>query len=203
MGLLRNLFGPSQAEIWQQLAQEIGANCSGNGFWTGTKVTARHNQWTITLDTFTESSGEHSSTYTRMRAPYVNQDGFRFTIYRHGLFTDLGKWLGMQDVEVGHPQFDADFVIKGNDEKKLRELFANPQLRSLISFQPAIQLTVKDDEGWFGTTFPEGVDELYFQAGGVIKDLDRLKLLYDLFAETLEHLCRIGSAYEGDPKVVL
>jgi hypothetical protein len=203
MSVLRSLFGPSQAEIWQQLAREIGANYSGDGFWTGAKVAARHNQWTITLDTFTVSTGKSSHTYTRMRAPYVNPDGFRFTIYRKSVFTDLGKWLGMQDVLIGDPHFDDAFVIKGNDEKKLRHLFANQQLKSLIGFQPTIQLTVRDDEGWFGTTFPQGVDELHFHVGGVIKDINRLKLLYDLFAETLEELCRMGSAYEGDPKVTL
>jgi len=31
---------------------------------------------------------------------------------------------------------------------------------------------------------------------GVIKDVERLKQLFELFAETLDHLCRIGSAYE-------
>ena len=45
---------------------------------------------------------------------------------------------------------------------------------------------------------PEGVDELYFQVSGVIKDLDRLKELFTLFTETLDQLCRIGSAYEKD-----
>jgi hypothetical protein len=60
-------------------------------------------------------------------------------------------------------------------------------------------LEVCDDEGWFGAKFPEGVDELRFLAGGIIKDVARLKQLYDLFAEVLNHLCRIGSAYEDDP----
>jgi hypothetical protein len=199
MGFLRSLFGPSKAEIWQQLALEIGATYVDGG-WSGAKVVARHEQWMITLDTVDDGD---SGTYTRLRAPYVNQDGFQFTIYRKGLFTELGKWLGMQDVEVGHPQFDDDFVIKGNDQKKLRALFANPRIRELIQIQPTIHLKVKDDEGWFGATFPEGVDELYFLVPGIIRDVDRLKLLYDLFAETLEHLCRIGSAYEDDPKVTL
>ncbi|HEX8707258.1 MAG TPA: hypothetical protein VF723_03265, partial [Pyrinomonadaceae bacterium] len=110
---------------------------------------------------------------------------------------------GMQDVEVGYPDFDRDFIIKGNDEKKLRALFANQKIRRLIQAQPAIKLTVKDDEGWFGADFPEGVDELYFQVHGVIKDIERLKLLYELFAETLNHLCQIGSAYERDPQLTL
>jgi hypothetical protein len=60
---------------------------------------------------------------------------------------------------------------------------------------------VKDDEGWFGADFPDGMNELYYQVTGTIKDVNRLKSLYDLFAETLNHLCHIGSAYENDPRL--
>jgi hypothetical protein len=53
---------------------------------------------------------------------------------------------------------------------------------------------VKDDENkfWGGQGFPSNVDELYFQVTGVIKDVGRLKQLFDLFAETLDELCRMG-----------
>jgi hypothetical protein len=198
------MFGPSREEMWRQLCSEIGAQYVEGGFWKGAKVQVHHGQWTITLDTYTQSSGEHSSTtYTRIRAPYVNKDGFRFTIYRKSIFSGLGRLLGMQDVEVGYPAFDEAFIIKGSDETKLRALFANPRIRQLIEMQPAIYLTVKDDEGWFGTQFPEGVDELYFRVAGVIKDLEQLKSLYYLFAEMLNHLCHIGSAYENDPNLEL
>ncbi len=203
MGILRQLFGPSRKEIWRQLCSETQAEYVKGGFWKGDKVQANHGQWTITLDTFTVSNGKTSTTYTRLRAPYVNKDDFRFTIYRKGFFSDLGKLLGMQDVEVGYPEFDEAFIIKGNDERKLRALFANPRLRQLIEVQPNIHLTVKDDEGWFGMSFPEGVDELYFCVLGVIKEVDRLKSLYQLFAEVLDHLCHIGSAYENDPRLEL
>jgi hypothetical protein len=207
MGFLRQLFGPSKEEIWRQLASEIGAQYVDGGFWKGDKVQAQHGQWTITLDTYTVSHSDgktsSSTTYTRIRAPYVNKDGFRFTIYRQGFFSDLGKMLGMQDVEVGYSEFDEAFIIKGNDEQKLRALFANSKIRQLLEMQSAVHLTVKEDEGWFSTKFPEGVDELYFSVMGVIKDIERLKSLYFLFAEILNHLCHIGSAYEDDPHLEL
>jgi hypothetical protein len=203
MGILRQIFGPSQDEIWRQLCDEIGAKFVEGGFWQGNKVQAHVKEWTVTLDTYTVSTGKSSVTYTRMRAPYVNQDGFRFAIYRQGLFSNLGKLLGMQDIEVGDPEFDRDFVIKGSDEYKVLALFANPKIRQLIQAQPSIHLQVKDAEGWFGASFPEGVDELYFEVVGVIKDVERLKSLYELFAETLNHLCHIGSAYENDPNLAL
>jgi hypothetical protein len=111
----------------------------------------------------------------------------------------------MQDVTVGEAQFDEDFIIKGNDEGKLRRLFADAKLRQLISAQPTIHFCVKDDENrfWGGRNFPPDVDELYFQVTGVIKDVDRLKLLYGLFSETLDELCRMGAAYEKNPGVML
>jgi hypothetical protein len=47
------------------------------------------------------------------------------------------------------------------------------------------------------------VDALYFQVPGVIKDVERLKKLFDLFAEVLEELNRIGSATGESPGVSL
>jgi hypothetical protein len=197
------VFGPSKDEIWRQLCGEIGADFVEGGFWRGSKVQARVKEWSITLDTHTVSHGKHSTTYTRMRAPYVNPDGFQFTIYRKGLFSGLGKMLGMEDVEVGHQEFDDAFIIKGNNESKLRALFANPRIRELIEAQPSIHLQVKNDEGWFGPSFPDGVDELCFQVVGVIKDVERLKYVFDLFSEVLNHLCHIGAAYKTDPNLAL
>jgi len=203
MGMLRELFGPSKDEVWRQLSKEISADFIEGGFWRGSKIEASVKEWTVTLDTFVVSTGKTHITYTRMRAPYLNKDGFRFKIYRKGFFSDLGKLLGMQDIEVGYPEFDDEFIIQGNDERKLRLLFANPTIRRFIEAQPKISLEVKDDEGWFGAHFPKGVDELYFQVIGVIKEVERLKLLYELFAETLNHLCNIDSAYKDDPQIEL
>jgi hypothetical protein len=99
--------------------------------------------------------------------------------------------------------FDEAFIVKGTDEAKVREMFADPEVRSLLMAQPQIRLEVKDGEGWFGPSFPEDVDELHFQVTGVIKETDRLKALFDLFAAVLERLYRIGSGRREEPGVRL
>lgn len=203
MTFLRSLFGPSTQEVWRQLCAEIGAQYVEGGFWKGDKVQASHGPWTITLDTYTVSTGKSSVTYTRMRAPFVDPEGFRFTVYRKGIFSEIGKWFGMQDIEIGDEVFDRDFILKSNEEPKLRELLGSSRIRELISQQPQIYFAVKDDEGFFCSSFPEGVDELYFQVVGIIKDVERLKLLYDLFAESLDQLCRIGLSSQNAPNVSL
>jgi hypothetical protein len=196
MGVLRQLFGPSREEVWQQLAAELGANYE-SGFWTGAKVSIEYGQWTITLDSYTVSTGKSHHHYTRFRAPYVNPDGFRFGIYRKNLFTPLAKWMGMQDIEVGHAEFDQAFVIQGNNDKQVKALFADDSIRKLIAVQPDVSFMVRGDQGWFSRIHPEGVDELYFQASGIIKDLPRLKELFALFGLVLDRLCDLGSAYES------
>jgi hypothetical protein len=196
-------FGASKDEVWKQLCQEIGAKLVEGGGWKGNKVQAVVGPWTVTLDTYTVSTGKSSVTYTRMRAPYINSEAFRFTIYRKGVFSGLGKMLGMQDIEVGDPEFDEAFIIKGNNEPRVQHLFADKKLRALVQAQPTIQLDVKDSEGWFGPKFPDNVDELHFLVVGVITDVERLKSLFDLFAALLEQLCKIGSAYRQEPGVVL
>jgi hypothetical protein len=198
------LFGPSKKEIWKILSEQTGSEFVEGGFFCGPdKVVVQYKDWTITLDTYTVSTGKTSTTYTRMRAPYVNIDGFRFSLYRSGIFTEIGEFLGFHDIEIGNEEFDNNFVIKSSDEDKVKELLAEPRIRDLIDQQPRFHLEVKDDEGWFGASFPEGVDELYFRVPGVIKDIEQLKGLFEIFSEVLNRLCIIGAAYQNAPGVKL
>jgi hypothetical protein len=200
--MLESLFGPSKEEMWRQLSQELNdAEFSKGSFWTGTRdrVDISYKNWEITLDTHVIHHGKHAVTYTRIRSPFLNKDGFRFRIFRKKIFSDIAKFFGMQDIVVGYEDFDQDFIIQGNDEVKVKKLFANPNIRALINVRRDISFWVRDDEGFWGKTYPEGVDVLVFQVVGVIKDIERLKTLYALFAETLNQLCAMDSAYENDP----
>jgi len=201
VGLLRQVFGPSKEDIWSQLSYEIGAEYEESGLFKTGKVILSHREWEITLDTYAVHTGKSTIVYTRMRAPYVNHDGFRFNIYRRNIFSGIGKIFGMKDIEVGDAFFDDQFIIQGEPEHLVRSLLTNGMIRQLIQNQKDIHFQVKDDEGWFKSKFPEGVDELYFEVVGVIKDGERLKNLFDLFSLVLDELCRLGSAYETDPNV--
>ena len=203
MGLLRSIFGPSQDEIWSKIAADLGGDYQAGNFWSGGVMRYHSGEWEITLDTYTVSTGKSSVTYTRMRAPFVNKDGLYFKIYRAGFFSGIGKMFGMQDIEILDPTFNERFIIQGNNEQKIKWLLDDPQLRTLIDRQPQILLEVKNDEGWFSTKFPEGVDELYFVCQGVLRDEALLKDLFDLFTLTLRRLVQIDSAYENDPNVKL
>jgi hypothetical protein len=164
-----------QAEAWRQFASELGAEFIEGGFFRAGKVQAGVKDWTITLDTYSVSSGDSSTVYTRMRAPLHNKDGFQFTVFRTGLISKLDKALGAQDIDIGDPDFDRDFVIQGNNETRVRALLGSLGIRQMIQGQKSIRLGVRDNE-------------LRFEVQGVIKDGERLRSIFELVKGTLYQL---------------
>lgn len=203
MGKLRDWFGPSRTEIWSKLSAQIGGAYTPGTWRRCDRIEVEHGPWTITLDTYTVHANNAHMPFTRIRAPFLNTDQFRFKIYRSNLFSAIGKWFGMQDIEVGSVQFDDDFVIKTNDETKVRRFCANADLRKLLKAQKSITLSLEDHEGWFGPKFPADTDELRVVVGGHLKDTERLRSLFNLFAAALDQLCEIGAAYEEKPSLRL
>lgn len=189
-------FRLSQREIWQDLAKKIDADFFPGVHHSRDAVQAYHENWTIIIDTY---QPDKRPQITRIRAPYLNRDSFQFRILRETRTTLIGKKLGLQDVIIGHREFDEDFVIQGNDENKLRQLFDNDLIRNLIHFQPRMSMEIILDDSWKTQEFGDGFSELIFEVPAVINNIELLHGLYDLFAEVLSHLCDMGSAYEDDP----
>src|SRR5690349_8051534 len=193
-GWLRALLAPSVNESWKQLAATLPGSFAERGWFTSPLIAACHGPWTLTLDV--THRGEIP--YTRLRAPFASADAFRFTIYRAGPFTRLAERMGMQDVRIGLGPFDDAFVIQANSPEKVRALLLSSfRLRYLLVSLPHVHFTVQDASGCFtNTTFAAGAaaDELCFEYRGVVKEVDRLRNLFELVALTLDTLCQIGSA---------
>src|SRR2546427_444864 len=134
---------------------------------------------------------EYSLMNTRMYSRFVNRDGFKFDIYRNTLLTGLGHLLGMQDIIIGDLAFDAEFVVKANKPEQAKALLSDPKLRELLLAQPNVSLRNRFDAERLGGGFERNADELHFEVVRDISDVDLLKALFDIFAETLRQLVRI------------
>ncbi len=216
MGILELLhLGPSKSKVWSQVASEIGGDFIDRGFWHADNLVYKHGQWRILLDTFqfkpmTANQGfTPGFTLTRMRSPFVSKDGLSFSIDRSINFRKLGKLIGYPGIGKVDTSLDTNFVIKGNDDNKIKILLQSERINELINLQPKITFEIRDNDKAKdadfpdGVDFPEGVDQLYFQCFGVIKDKMRLKSLFELFSITLDELVRIGSASPDDPGIIV
>ena len=205
MGLLSQIFGPGRDEVWSQIAYDIEGEYIDGGFWHKDTLHYQYKEWTILLDTYTDHhSGEGSSTtYTRLRVPFINKDKLSFNIYREGFFSSIGRFFGMQDIIIGDKFFDEGFVVQGNDEDKIKQLLDSDEVKRLLGIVPNVHIEIRRDDGFFGNSFPKGVDQLYFETMGIITEREVLFNLFQLFSTVLDRLVRIDSAYEDDPKIIL
>ncbi|MDB4293307.1 hypothetical protein N9954_07865 [Maribacter sp.] len=199
MALLEGIFGPSKKEIWQQMAKDIGGEYIDGGFWKSGVLRYQHDNWEMLLDTFTRSHGKSSSTYTRLRVPFLNKDGLYFKIYREGFFSGVGKFFGMQDLQIKDQRFNEHFIIKGNSQEKIEQLLNDYQIKMLFDMVPKVSVEIKQDSGLFKKKHPEGIDVLYFEQLGTMRKKEELSLLFRLFTTLLDRLVQIDSAYEDDP----
>jgi hypothetical protein len=196
------IFSLERDNIWRQLAADLGAHFERAGIWQLPLVRLQHRSWMIVLDSWKRTSFvNRTGVYCiRIRSQFLNRNGFWFTVYPEGVLSTARKWLGMQDVAVGHERFDGEFIIQGNDESQLKALFENPSLRFALAGLPTVHFSIADSEHSFWGV-PEGIDELCLVSDDDIPDLAGLKLLFELFTETLDELRRLGTIAESDPLV--
>jgi hypothetical protein len=177
-------------EIWGQLAKEIGAQFNRDGPF----VCLAMEEWLITLGEYQDRTDQDAPPSVCMRAPYQDKNGFRFAISRKNMFSEIGKLFGMQDVKIGDAVFDDEFIIKSNDEEKVRGFFGSPRLRQLVQAQPYVLFEIRERERpGIETLFGGSNVELYTPVP-YDKDVAILKSTFEMFGEALRQLRRIGSA---------
>jgi hypothetical protein len=173
------------------------------GYLRGATARVRYRNWCVTLDTNVVPAGAAAAVVTRMRAPYSTRGAFRFKLQRRDLLDALARRIGIHTSETGQTDFDREFVVRSDDEERVRRLFEDPTIRRLIKSQPSINLEARGDDGPFGSALPEGVDEIVLRAPGFITDAAQLRKLFALFALMLERLCAMDSACADEPGVSL
>jgi hypothetical protein len=97
----------------------------------------------------------------------------------------------MQDIVIGDAFFDDAFVIQGQPEARIKAFLQDARLRELIQAQPRIAFQTAKGKQLFAHKYPDGIDDLQFLCVGVVKDAQRLKLLFEMFATAIDRLTEI------------
>jgi hypothetical protein len=179
--------------VWMDLADEAKGEFQEDG--SVARVRVPMTPWTVSFEM--NSKGKNHS---RILLPFVSKSDFEFEIYNRSWVADAQKKFGLQDIVVGFEQFDHDFIIKGNDEGKVKKLYSSETLREMIQLQKAVRLSIHKDGALkqYGNV-PNGVHVLVFEEDDAINSFDRLISLLELFRATMTQLCEMGVASTSDP----
>ena len=178
----------NKINIWQELAEETGGKFIEGHSWHSDRTEVEYNNWKIIFDNFTLWSGKYHTEMTRVIAPIISTNDFKFEIYRNGFIRKIEKLFGAQDVEIGNIEFDKAFVIKSNNEFKIKTFLRNKKIRNLIELEKEVNIQICDQKGIWEEKLPQNELELSFFWDEEIKDIEKLKSILNLFIEMLNEL---------------
>ena len=102
--------------------------------------------WEIFDYNYTVGAGRNSSTYTQTII-YTQVKDFNFphfTLDPEGFFHKIAQALGFKDINFeANPEFSKKYLLKGENEEKIRELFAPHILRFFEKMKKPIHIEAK------------------------------------------------------------
>ena len=106
----------------QEVARKLGGRLQPGSLVSFPELRFPHLGRTVTFKH--TGGGENESPKTHLAIPWPN-NRLRCEIFPEGPLSGLRKLIGMQDIEIGFPHFDRQFIITGNDEAAIKALLTS------------------------------------------------------------------------------
>lgn len=176
------LSAKARRRAWSEFADSVGLFFDqGGALGSNMKVTGTYRGRQAVLDTFTRTSGtgdnRHTTTYTRLMMTVNNPANVALTLDREGVFSKVGKALGMKDIQTGDSELDKHLIIKGQPEATVRAILSNSYLRQKLLQTRSIDIDVS-------------MNQIHFQKQGFEKNPEVLTSWFDLLASLADAIER-------------
>lgn len=209
----------NKTDAWSEVADALEGRIDADKKGRPERVTFSHVDWHVVLDTYTVSTGNSSSTYTRVRAlfngrpdgrsddrygdRYGDRGHFELSITRRNPFHALARLFRIREAPIGYGRFDRTFFVRSNGPGLAKSLLRGTNVGRLLLDDPKVKLVVKKPGKRIRKAAGEHVREVQLQVGSVVKDPRRIENMVRLCMEVLDELVRLGPAVEGPVAVAL
>jgi hypothetical protein len=187
--------------VWMDLAEETNGQFAEGPHGTTVRVPMEQTPWTVTIKLI-----EHGpKKQTVIAVPFKADKDFSFAVHNKTWIEEVAKPFGLQDIEIGDQQFDAEYIIKGNNVELVKELLTADGLKDLIWDQKHVRLAIHKDTAQLAQygSVPAGIHVLSLVEDSAINSFERLAGLRELLRATLYELNRIGVAAKANPGFVI
>jgi hypothetical protein len=180
---MRKFSGASETDIWQQIGQDMVQK--GDILEYTAEIDQQGKRVFFDIDIDLGGGFESGFETTTFAAPVLNNTPLRFHVHPQDWVNEIGKILGLEDVELGYPEFDSAYIIKTNQAETLKALFADATLRNtLLKFDKTdlslgpyhkesdseITLSLNLD---IAVTNPTDLQEIYHLMISILNELDK------------------------------
>jgi hypothetical protein len=168
----------NEETVWKKITADLSVENPPLQY----QVLIYHDDKKILLDIDIDPGGGFESGYesTTLTATVHNLNGYKFAVHHEDFLDVVGKFFGMQDVEIGYPEFDKDIIVKTNDTERTKHIFLDEEVRK--TFQSLTGFT-------FNTiTKHTEEDHLEFTIDKGMLDTAELRKIYTAFVSVLSSI---------------
>jgi hypothetical protein len=193
MKLRSSVFG--WKSVWMDLADEMQGEFTDGTYVVSARLPLATKPWVAYMKMHSNPIGKSIAETTVIAVPYIPEHEFKLAVHNSSPIEEVAKIFGLQDIAIGEPTFDKEFIIQGSNEQLLKELFADAPLRGLYLGQKSVNVSIVDHQHkLFGITPPRGVNVLTFAEKGAINSFERLTSVLELLTRTIERLAHLEVA---------
>lgn len=130
----------SETALWQQVAADLAQQPDLFDY----RADLYENEYHVRLEYDIDLGGGFEGGYelTTLTADLPADTTFHFALHEQDWVHEIGKLLGLQDVEVGDAELDSAFIITTNQAEVLRPLLLQPEVRATLLRHPAGRLAL-------------------------------------------------------------
>ncbi|RPD47114.1 hypothetical protein DNI29_13270 [Hymenobacter sediminis] len=136
----RTYSADTEAALWQQVAADLALE--ENQYEYRAELLQGGYRINFELDIDLGGGFEGGYELTTFSAVVPGQPSFHFALHEQDWVHELGKLLGLTDVELGDPDLDAAFIITTNDAVALRMLLNESAVRATLLKYQELRLTL-------------------------------------------------------------
>lgn len=136
------IAGETESDIWKVIADQLEAK-EGNADYSAQFAASKHTV-TMDIDITVDEEDPEDEPGTSFRAVVPDHVTFRFRIVKQNLKHDIAKLFGMQDVVIGHRDFDRKFLVQSNDAGKVKTLLSKPEIFEHLVNHPVSEFELKE-----------------------------------------------------------
>jgi len=109
-------------DTYRGVAESLGGTCFTGGLLGRPSITFSFEGGRAAIDIYS-TGGKNARYYTQLHLGWLDVK-LRCEIIPVRVLNSIGKMLGMQDIQIGSPDFDHRYLIGGNSEEAIRQLLS-------------------------------------------------------------------------------
>ncbi|HEX8377009.1 MAG TPA: hypothetical protein VF602_04275 [Pedobacter sp.] len=168
-------------QIWKRIESDFNADPDVYEY----SAVIEQQDRSVMLDIDIDLGGGFESGYalTRLVANLKTFDHFKFSIHPQDFIDTVGKFFGMEDVELGYAEFDKKIVVKTNDAERAKKVLSDSSMREVIQSLEDFSFHIGHHHS-NNTQVESAFLELSINEG--ILETSRLRVIYDAFISILD-----------------